>query len=177
MFLSSGALADTFAEFGDVVRLAIFAHMHMDEVRLLEPAAGGENRGAVAVKMVASISPVLGNNPSFTVAQVDAATAELIDYRVFAASNQTGMNTVWSEEYDYAQAYGEPSFSASSLGNLIRRFTSDPKARTKASQSFLRSYFVGDRSAVLKPFWAEYVCTLENRTASSYRACACRKGL
>ncbi len=177
MFLSSGALADTLAEFGDVVRLAIFAHTHMDELRLLEPAKSGVDRGAVAVKLVASISPVDGNNPSFTVAQVDAATADLVDYQVFAASNQTGDDTAWSEEYDYAQAYREPSFSASSVANLISRFQADPQARTKASQSYLRDYFVGDRSAVLKPFWPEYVCALENRTAASYRACACRKGL
>ncbi len=177
MFLSSGAMADTLAEFGDVVRLAIFAHTHMDELRLLEPAEGGADRGPVAVKMVASISPVDGNNPSFTVAKVDAATAKLMDYRVFAASNQTGDNTAWSEEYDYAQTYDEPSFSASSVANLINRFTADPKALRKASQSYLRNYFVGDLSAWIKPFWAEYVCALENRTAASYRACACRQGL
>ncbi len=177
MFLSSGALAHTLAGFGGVVRLAIFAHTHMDELRLLEPAQGGGNDQAVAVKLVASISPVDGNNPSFTVAQVNAATADLMDYKVFAASNQTGDDTAWSEEYDYAQTYREPSFSASSLANLIARFQADPQARTKASQDYLRDWFVGDRSVAIKPFWPQYVCVLENRTAASYRACACRKGL
>ena len=41
MFLSSEALAETMARFGDVIRLAIFAHTHMDEVRLL--AGGGSS--------------------------------------------------------------------------------------------------------------------------------------
>ena len=37
MFLSSEALPEAMAGYGDVLRLAIFAHTHMDEVRLLEP--------------------------------------------------------------------------------------------------------------------------------------------
>ena len=40
MFLSSEALPETMAKYGDVIRLAIFAHTHMDEMRLLEPADG-----------------------------------------------------------------------------------------------------------------------------------------
>jgi sphingomyelin phosphodiesterase acid-like 3 len=43
MFLSSDELASLLIEFADVVRLGIFAHSHMDEMRLLEP------RGAVGV--------------------------------------------------------------------------------------------------------------------------------
>ena len=38
MFLSSEALPEVLAGYGDVVQLAIFAHTHMDEVRLLIPA-------------------------------------------------------------------------------------------------------------------------------------------
>lgn len=177
MFLASDALADTLAEFGDVIRLAIFAHTHMDELRLLEPAAGGSAaRPPVAVKMISSISPVDGNNPSFTVARVDPATAELIDYQVYAASNQTGTDTTWSKEYDFADAYHEPAFTASTVEDLIARFRTDRSAQTQASQSYLRNYFVGDRSVLLKPFWPEYVCALANSTAEAYRSCVCSGG-
>jgi sphingomyelin phosphodiesterase acid-like 3 len=172
MFLSSEALAETLAEFGDVTRLAIFAHTHMDELRLLAPVKGGGSR-PVVVKLVPSISPVDGNNPAFTVAQIDPASAILMDYQIFAASNQTGVDTNWTEEYDYAQAYREPSFSASSVADLIARFQSDPYARTHASQSYLRTYFVGDVSGAIKPFWPLYVCTLSNDSAASFRSCAC----
>ncbi len=68
MFLSSEALPEVLADYGDVVQLAIFAHTHMDEVRLLTPAKTEEVQKPVAVKMVASISPIDGNNPSFTLA-------------------------------------------------------------------------------------------------------------
>ena len=71
MFLSSEALPEMLAGYGDVVQLAIFAHTHMDEVRLLTPAKTDAAQKPVAVKMVASISPIDGNNPSFTLAAID----------------------------------------------------------------------------------------------------------
>ncbi len=75
------------------MQLAIFAHTHMDEMRLLKPAKADAARQTVAVKMVASISPIDGNNPSFTLATIDPANAQLKDYRVIVASNQTGIDT------------------------------------------------------------------------------------
>ncbi len=103
MFLSSEKLADLLIEYGDLIRLAIFGHTHMDEMRLLEGGVqsrsgngvasngGAKNSSGVAIKMVASISPVNGNNPSFTVARVGEASARLRDYEVIAASNQSGL--------------------------------------------------------------------------------------
>lgn len=177
MFLASGQLAATLAEFGDVIRLAIFAHTHMDELRLLEPAAGASAaQPPVAVKIVSSISPVDGNNPSFTVARVNAATAELVDYQVYAASNQTGTDTTWAKEYDFADAYHEPAFTAATVEDLIAGFRTDKAAQTPASQRYLRNYFVGDRSALLTPFWPEYVCALANSTPAAYRSCVCSTG-
>lgn len=177
MFLASDALADTLAEYGDVIRLAIFAHTHMDELRLLEPAGGASaEHPPVAVKMVSSISPVDGNNPSFTVARVKAATAELVDYRVYAASNQTGVDTAWSKEYDFADVYHEPAFTASTVADMIARFSADKHAQTEASQSYLRNYFVGDRSVLLRAFWPQYVCALANSTPAAYRSCVCGGG-
>jgi sphingomyelin phosphodiesterase acid-like 3 len=175
MFLSSEALADTLADFGDVIQLVIFAHTHMDEMRLLMPARNDADHGPVAVKMVSSISPIDGNNPSFTVAGVDPVSGVLADYRVFAASNQTGVDTKWAEEYDYAQAYKEPSFSSSSVANLVAEFKADPSAQSQASENYLKHYFVGDVSREIKPFWPLYVCGLTNHTEDSYRSCVCTK--
>jgi len=176
MFLSSEALTDTLAGFGDVIQLAIFAHTHMDEMRLLEPAKGDADHGPVAVKMVSSISPVDGNNPSFTVGAVDPATGVLADYRVFAASNQTGVDTQWAEEYDYARAYEEPSFSSASVAKLVEGFSADPSAQSQESKSYLKHYFVGDVSREIKPFWPQYVCALANYTEDAYRRCVCGMG-
>ncbi|MGH9599736.1 MAG: hypothetical protein ACRD27_07705, partial [Terracidiphilus sp.] len=176
MFLSSEALPEAMAEFGDVIQLAIFAHTHMDELRLLRAARPGEDAGPVALKMIPSISPVDGNNPSFVVARVGAATAVMTDYRVIAASNQTGVGTEWSEEYDFDRTYGVEAFTAASVEKLIAEFRADPGAKTQASESYLRNYFVGDRSREIKAFWPEYVCALGNDTAEEFRGCVCSGG-
>jgi sphingomyelin phosphodiesterase acid-like 3 len=176
MFLSSEKMADMLAEFGDVVELAIFAHTHMDELRLLEPENDGLNPNSgksVAVKMVSSISPINGNNPSFTVAQIDPSSAALVNYRVFAASNQTGVHATWGEEYDFARSFHEPVFSSSSVSRLVAGFAADPSAKTKASQGYVENFSLGYLSPVLQAFWPQYVCTLSNHTAQAFRSCVC----
>jgi sphingomyelin phosphodiesterase acid-like 3 len=173
MFLSSEALPEVLADYGDVVELAIFAHTHMDEVRLLTPANADAAHGPVAVKMVASISPIDGNNPSFTMATIDPAHAILEDYRVIAASNQTGIATTWTEEYDFAKAYHEPAFTAATVGNLIAGFKTDPSAQTSASQNYLRYYMTGVDMRMLALIWQPYVCSLTNTATDAYRECVC----
>jgi len=185
MFLSSDALGDVLAEYADVVRLAIFAHTHMDELRLLQPGGGvqgatstkGAQRGAVAVKMVASISPVNGNNPSFTVGRVNTASATLADYAVFAASNKTGVDTAWSKEYDYGATYHAAGVSAVALGKLVGEFRGDPDATTAASQAYIRNFLVGDRSSLIKPLWPQYVCGMSQDTAKGFAGCVCSQTL
>jgi len=174
MFLSSEKLADTLAEFGDVVELAIFAHTHMDELRFLkEDSQGSAARKGIAVKMVSSISPINGNKPSFTVAQVDPSSAALVDYKVFAASNQTGVDAQWREEYDFAHSYHEAAFSSSSVSGLVAGFAADPGAKTQASQNYIEDFSTGNLSLVLQLFWPQYVCTLSNYTAQQFKSCAC----
>jgi sphingomyelin phosphodiesterase acid-like 3 len=175
-FLASDELGNTIGDFGDVVRLAIFAHTHMDELRLLKPSGSEAPRNAqagVPVKLVSSISPINGNSPSFTVAQVDPGTAVMVDYKVFAASNTTGVDAEWTREYDFAEAFHESEFSAATLGKLIAGFAADPGAQTTASQNYIRNYYVRDVSAEIKAFWPQYSCALSNLTAESYRTCVC----
>lgn len=173
MFLSSEELPETLARYGDVIPLVIFAHTHMDEMRLLTPPEGSTQQKAVAVKMVPSISPVDGNNPAFTLAKIDPATAMMKDYRVIAASNKTGVDTRWSEEYDYAKAYEEPAFSAEALRRLISRFDADRNAETSASRTYIRNYEVGEPMRELNLFWPQYVCALKNDTGEAFAACVC----
>jgi sphingomyelin phosphodiesterase acid-like 3 len=173
MFLSSEALPEALAKYGDVVKLAIFAHTHMDELRLLEPAKPGAEERGVAVKMVSSISPIDGNNPSFTVARIDPESATLKDYRVFAASNQTGVDATWTEEYDFAKAYQKADFSAASVKKLIAEFDADSDAKTGESQNFIRSYSPGQSVRELQAFWPQYVCALKNDEGDAFAKCAC----
>jgi len=176
MFLSSATLPETLAEYGDVVRLGIFAHTHMDEMRLLKPEADSASATAppgVPIKLVPSISPIDGNNPSFTVASIDPSTAILKDYRVFAASDSSGVGTSWAEEYDYAQSFHEASFSAPDVASMMAGFETDRSGSTEPSQSYMRSYFVRDISLEIKAFWPQYVCAFTHWTAESFRTCTC----
>lgn len=175
-FLSSNAFPDAIAEFGDVVRLTIFGHTHMDELRLVGATKPGSEMKPVPLKIVPSISPIHQNEPAFAVASVDPASAILKDYEVIAASNGTGVGTEWREEYDFDRAYGEKEFSGDSIERLIAGFRADPEAKTPASQEYLRDYYAGDRSALLKLFWPQYACALANDTADGFRSCACGGG-
>jgi sphingomyelin phosphodiesterase acid-like 3 len=179
MFLSSDKLTDLLAEHGEEIRLGIFAHTHMDEMRMLKPTGGGlhasSGRGT-AIKLVPSISPADGNNPSFTVARVNPATAMLQDYEVIAASNQTGVGATWAQEYDYAQTYHVAQFSSATVEKLVAELEADRSAKTETAKEYIRNYFAGDVSAVLKPFWPQYVCSIANDTAKSYAACVCSSG-
>jgi len=174
MFLSSEALPNAMSNYGDVIELAIFAHTHMDEMRLLKPAVAGAPPQGVAVKLVPSISPINGNNPSFMVTQIDVATAQLKDYQVFVASNQTGVNAQWSEEYDFAKTYKVDAFTASSAGDLIAGFKADPTAQTAASQSYIRNFGSGTGARELGVFWQPYTCALRNDGADAFRECVCQ---
>jgi len=176
MFLSSEKMADELAAFGDVVQLAIFAHTHMDEVRILNAEDGARKPAparSVAVKMVPSISPINGNAPSFTLARVDPSSAALVDYRVFTASNQTGVDATWNEEYDYGPTYREAAFSASSVSQLIAQFQADPGANTEASRAYIRNFVAGTALPLLDLVWPQYVCGLSNHSAEGFRSCVC----
>ncbi|MGH9605211.1 MAG: metallophosphoesterase [Terracidiphilus sp.] len=179
MFLWSADLPDAMAQYTDVIRLAIFAHTHMDELRLLPAAKASKSDEPIPVKMVASISPFNGNIPSITIASVDPATAVLKDYRVIEAPNRTGVGGKWSEEYDFAKTY-QPEllptpaeFSPSALEKLIGEFQADPTAQNPPSSIYVDDYSTGRHSRSLAAFWPLYVCSLENYTADGFDKCAC----
>jgi sphingomyelin phosphodiesterase acid-like 3 len=179
MFLSSGVMDNLMLEYASAIRLGIFAHTHMDELRLLQPEGGDPSPTAehsLVLKLVSSISPIDGNNPSFTVASINPSTATLENYKVFVASNQTGVGATWSEEYDYERTYHEPQFSPAPVKDLIAKFQADREAKQEIGKDYIRNYFPGDRSRELTPFWPPYVCSLANSTAKSYAACVCTAG-
>lgn len=178
MFLSTDRLPDLLVEYADVVKFAIFAHTHMDEVRLLssQNKAEAPSAGAVAVKMVPSISPVHGNRPSFTVASINPSSATMQDYSVIAASNLTGEDTKWTPEYNFAHAYHQPEFSPAALKTMVEAFRTDHLSILPESQIYLRSYFPGDMSAALSPFWMQYTCALGNYTGKGFAECVCHPG-
>ena len=176
LFLNNSALGDTLAEYAGTISLGLFGHTHMDEMKLLHNATGQ----SVPIKLVPSITPVNGNNPAFTVAKVDPHTATLIDYTVYSASNQTGINTTWSKEYTYSSTYKQPDFSAASVSKLMVDFTADKAGTTEASKSYQTFYFVGDagisanlKAAAMQLIWHGYACSMTEMDSTTFRTCAC----
>ncbi|GAC1361777.1 MAG: hypothetical protein NVSMB3_10000 [Acidobacteriaceae bacterium] len=168
-------MMEALGEYADVVRLGIFGHTHMDEMRLFGRGdASGSKGGRVAIKVVGSISPVDGNRPAFTLARVNARTAELLDYEVRAASNLTGVDAVWGKAYAYGETYHEAAFSPAALERLLGGFKADRDATGELSRAYLKNYFAGDRSALLTPWWPQYVCAMGEPTAAGFAGCVCR---
>lgn len=176
-------IAQAMASSADIVRLGIFAHTHSDAFSLITPTLGDPGptpppgRIGVPVKIVASISPINGNNPSFTLARVDPDTATLLDYTIVQASNQTGIDTTWAPSSHFDHDYSEPDFSASSLSQLIARFYADPKAQTPASQAYIRDHYSSEmKSTDRVAGWPVSVCQMDHDSGKSFAACACASG-
>jgi sphingomyelin phosphodiesterase acid-like 3 len=178
MFLSSDALTQALTDFASTVRFVLLAHSHMDEMRLLHagdtlPATPA---GTVPAKLVPSISPVNGNNPAFTIAQVDPKTSTLTDYAVYAADNQTGIGAKWPEEYKYSAIYHQPDFSAASVSKLLTTMTADKTAADPATTSYTRYFWPGDsgvHALALRIVWPSYSCAMTETTEPGYRTCVC----
>jgi sphingomyelin phosphodiesterase acid-like 3 len=166
-FLSSDALANLMASHADIVRLAIFGHTHMDELHLVGGKAG------VPVKVVASITPVDGNLPSFLVAKVAPASATLLDYQVYVASNATGVGTRWTREYGFDETYHETSFTAAALGDLIGRLRADTPGGSAESMAYQKHFYKGTDGFALGTLWQAYVCSLDQPTAEGFKLCVC----
>jgi sphingomyelin phosphodiesterase acid-like 3 len=192
MFLASDALANTLSEFPDVIRLALFAHSHMDEFRVYRSAAGAATpAGTIPVKLVPSIAPVNGNNPAFTLAEIDPSTATLKDYTVYSATNPTSAantwdnkNIAWAEEYRFSATYHLPDLSGASLDKLTTSFVDDKSGTTEASRAYQKFFFVGDpggarsikasmNAMAMQILWHPYACAIIHADAASFRDCAC----
>ncbi|GGH16585.1 hypothetical protein GCM10011586_38530 [Silvibacterium dinghuense] len=166
-------LTDVLERYGDVVRLSVFAHTHMDEMRLLRPESGAAGT-PVAIKMVPSISPVNGNTPAFTLVSVNASSATLEDYHVVMASNATGIDTRWSDEYDFADTYHVKDYTPEALEPLLDALSRDDRGQSEAAKSYIRNYYAGGKLPAVGLFWSEYRCSIENSSAKSYAACECQ---
>ncbi|HEY4008981.1 MAG TPA: hypothetical protein VGM11_02435 [Acidobacteriaceae bacterium] len=173
MYLTSGALGDTIAAFGDIVRLALFAHTHMDEIKLLTPT-DGNTALAVPAKLVPSISPINGNDPSFMVAQVSPQTATLKDYEVYAAANAQGEH--WNLEYRYSDVYHLPDFSAKSVDQLTSTLIADKTGEDETSRAYERYFLAGGGAFAalgLQRLWPEYSCSLRELDPTAFHRCMC----
>lgn len=164
LLLSSNELEDVLVKHAEVIRLAVFAHTHFDEIRLLG--------GRIPMKLVPSVSAINGNRPAFTVSEINPETATLEDYSVFEASNTTGNETAWNREYSYREAYEEKDFSGTAVADLVARLQADSAGSTPSTRAY-QSHFAPGMLPILSLVWPKYACALSNMTAQSYESCAC----
>jgi sphingomyelin phosphodiesterase acid-like 3 len=176
-FLGSDELQKAITDYGDVVRLALFGHTHMDELRVYASTANAKAPPSyIPGKLVPSISPVNGNLPAFTVAMVDPSSATLTDYTVFAADNQSGVGTKWTQEYSYSSDYGMPDLSGASLNKLITGFVADKSGDQPMTFDYQQHFFVGGAgkaSIAMKLAWPTYACAMSQTSTAEFRSCVC----
>lgn len=175
-YLDSPKLADEITGQGDIVKLALFGHTHMDEMHLLTPAGSDPQAGSVAMKIVPSITPINGNRPSFLIAEIDPASAQLVDYQMIAASSADPATLQWSELYDYQQTYRQTGFNANAMTHLAADFRADRLADKPASDAYIRNFMAGSEAGELLRFvWPAYACSLSSQDPAAFSSCACPK--
>ena len=163
----------------DVIRLALFGHTHMDEFRTITTPDG-----TIPVKLVPSITPVNGNDPAFTVAEFNPSTATLMDYAVYSANNQSGIDATWTEEYRYSTTYHLPDLSGasprnspppSSMTNPAAPTPATPTRNSSSSATPVPSKGIkAVRNALaMQIVWPAYACAITHADAASFRTCAC----
>jgi len=179
-FLSSDAMASAIEEYGDAIRLVLLGHTHMDEMRLYRAASGAPVPG----KLSPSISPVNGNDPAFTVAQVNPKTATVVDYTVYATGADWDAKPVFAKEYTFSGVYGLPDLSGASLAKLTAGFLADRAGSTEHSLAYQQFFYAGDpmsaagmkgaaKAAAMKMVWPIYACSMTQVHAAGFRECMC----
>jgi sphingomyelin phosphodiesterase acid-like 3 len=179
MMLSSERLAEVMAKYADVIRLAVFGHAHMDEMRLYGgvedgvPTKGAAGAGKVAIKILPPITPLASGIAEFTVAKVDPATARMVDYDVYASSNGTGVDATWKKTYSFGRTYHVAAYTPETLQGLIDGFEADPAVRGEASQAYMSHVIAGEKGMMLKLLWPQYACAMQHDTVKGYAGCLC----
>ena len=194
-FLADTALPDTLLDYADVVRLAVFGHTHMDEMRLLRrdassansPSAGvsasAEGTSPAAVpeatipaKLVPSVSPYIGNHPAFLVASIDPRSAILKDWRTFVSPGPEGSTPPWTVAYRFTSTFHLPDFSAGSALKLADELAADKTGQAPDSTAFRQHFYPGDIGLYalgLAQIWPAYACTVRHVRPSAVHTCLC----
>ena len=180
-FLQDTQMADTLLSYADVVRLAIFAHTHMDEIRLLhrpgaDPSEAGVAADAIPVKLVPAVTPYFGNHPAFLTVAIDPRTLVLKDWESFVSPSLEGSAAPWPAAYRFSRTYGLPDFSAGSAAQLAHDFISDRSGKAGHSATYREHFFAGDigiYSLGLAQIWPAYACAVREDRTDAFHRCLC----
>jgi sphingomyelin phosphodiesterase acid-like 3 len=181
-FLADDALATAIEQNADVIRLVLFGHTHMDELRLYHGAHGE----LVPGRLTPSITPINGNHPSYTIAQVEPKTATIADYTVYFATSTAAQwgSATWAREYSYGETYHQPDLSGASVAAIMQAFRSDPAGDAPESLAYQRNFYAGNplgdspvkaklKTQAMKVVWPLYTCAMTEPHTADFTSCVC----
>lgn len=137
----------------------------MDSYRAIGPDASTLR---APMLVVPAVSPIFGNAPSFTVLDVDSATAQVDDSQVYILTKGKD-DWAWHREYDFDSVYGSGVIDATHLWRVQQAIFSDERVRRR----FEEFYQGGDGIApITDSTWRSYWCANVALTITEYTACA-----
>jgi len=99
--------------YGDLVKIGIAGHTHMDEFRVL---VNVDPSKTVAFRITPAISPIYKNNPAFSILKYNIKSGDILDidtyYLDLAKSVQPQR---WNNEYSFSNVYGYLAFNSENL--------------------------------------------------------------
>jgi sphingomyelin phosphodiesterase acid-like 3 len=128
----------------------------------------GTGAGAVPGIVLGSISPVQGNNPSFTTAEVDARNGTIRDLSAYALL-LGGASPAWTKEYDFQRLYGVAALDAPSLLRVHDEVGANPLMRAAFAAYYTSFSLLG---GIDPATWRWYWCADAQFAAAGYAACA-----
>ena len=153
------------------VAMALAGHTHMNAFRVV----GAPSRAIAGMLLAPSISPVYSNNPTFSILDVDPATANVINDHVYvldelpALAKDPHRPMRWRREYDFNSAYNMHGIDAASLNRLQQGMFAEGHQRRLYTR-----FFDGEsgRATIGESQFRSYWCGNLAMTATDYRACA-----
>lgn len=159
-------------KYGDVVDYIFTGHTHMDSFAVIPDARGNP---LIASQLSPSVSPIFGNNPSFTVVLYDRGDGRVMNSATYYLANlpdaARGAAPSWKLEYTYDQAYSVPDLTAKSRIKVAERIAADPELRA----AFVKRYAGTTQGAnsMNSSNWQAYSCAQRAVTRAAYQACYC----
>jgi sphingomyelin phosphodiesterase acid-like 3 len=154
------------------IAMALAGHTHMNSFRVIGP---GSTTPVTPMLVVPSISPIFAGNPSFTVLQVDAASARVEDDQVFTLNNlhvlaiNPRRPAIWQREYDFDSVFGSGEIDAQHLEAVQQSLFENDRIRGRYETfSDGESGLATITEAQFRSYWCANVALAQ----PSYVACA-----
>lgn len=156
----------------DLLRGSYAGHTHMDDFRVAVDAKGAP---FLATRITPAVSPIFGNNPTFTVLLYDKTDASVTDYATFYLANFPKIGPAagpqWAFEYAFGQAYGLKGYDPANLMSLAEAIRGNPSVQG----SFMKYYpaETSAQSSINALNVPAYACAHTALTPGEFAACYC----